>query len=113
MKEIKNAIITSTSLGIEDHGCLTLMVFLEYGIGGQGFGGYALDEWSERKKRRIGTAYGCEYILRLLNVLGVDSLEKLNGKSIRVEADNCKIYRVGHFLKDKWFDPEEVYKEFC
>ena len=32
----------------------------------QGIGGIALDEYCKEKKERIGTAYGCEMIRRLL-----------------------------------------------
>ena len=42
MEEIKNAIITGTYLGIEDHGILTFWLYLDYGGSGQGFGGYQL-----------------------------------------------------------------------
>ena len=50
MEEIKNAIITGTYLGIEDHGILTFWLYLDYGGSGQGFGGYQLDN------RGTGTA---------------------------------------------------------
>ena len=44
MSEIKNARITRTTLGVEDHGILTAFLHLEGDGWGIGFGGYALDE---------------------------------------------------------------------
>jgi hypothetical protein len=57
---IENAKITSTSLGQEDHGIFTCYVLCEFGSGGCGFGGYALDEWVESKEAqsRIGIRHG-------------------------------------------------------
>lgn len=105
---IKNAVITNVMLGYEDHGILTLTVGLDYGGSCQHFGGYALDQWNESLKRRVGTAYGTEWIIRLLKTLEVESLQTLVGKSVRVEANHCHVAKIGHFLKDQWFDPSEL-----
>ena len=40
--ETKNAVIESVRLTIDDHGCLSAWVMLDYGESGQEFGGYAL-----------------------------------------------------------------------
>ena len=104
--ERKNAQITGVSFGKEDHGIMTLMLRLTYDGSGQGFGGYALDNYDPIKKRRIGTAYGMEYIMRLLDTLEIQDFGELEGQHVRVEADWNKVYRIGHILKDKWFDPE-------
>lgn len=75
--------ITSTSLGYEDHGILTVWLTLDFGGGSmQGAGGYALDVWSEDDRRRIGTAYGCEFIARVIKACGVDSWEKIKGRTV-------------------------------
>jgi hypothetical protein len=108
---MRNAKITSTMLGVEDHGIFTFMLMLDFGDSGQGYGGYALDSWSEPVKRRIGTAFGCEAIMRVLAVLEVASWEKLPGTFVRVEGGgllNGTIDRIGHPLKDKWIDMREM-----
>ncbi len=110
--EEKNAKIKRVSLAIEDHGILTAWLELDYNSGGQGFGGYALDEYDPNKKCRVGHAFGTEFILRVLTTIGVDSWEKLPGTSCRVRAEHSKVHSIGHYLKDVWFSPKEVAREF-
>jgi hypothetical protein len=108
--EIRNAVIKSTMLGLEDHGIMSCMLHLDYGGTCQGFGGYALDEWNEPLKARIGTGYGLEFIKRILATVGVESWEKLSGSHVRVESNWGKVFRIGHFLEDRWFNPDEDLK---
>lgn len=110
--ERRNAIITGVMLGYEDHGIFTCMIGLDYNGAGQSFGGYCLDKWSEKEKRRIGTAYGLDWIIQLLKTLDVSTMKKLEGIPVRVEASLDKVHRIGHFLKDQWFDPELLRKEY-
>ena len=109
--EIKNAIIESTSLGNEDHGIMTVWLCFNYEGFGQSFGGYSLDNYDEKKDKRIGTAYGCEFIKRILEVVGVEKWEDLKGKHIRVKTTPEKVLAIGNIIEDKWFDPEELVKE--
>lgn len=95
MRTIKNAKIKSTFLGIEDHGIPTFFINLDYGGAGQSFGGYDL------------RYYGIEIIVEILNALEVDSWEKIDG-FIRADADYEKVYRIGHIVKDSWFDIEKL-----
>lgn len=104
--EIKNAIIKSVSLGYEDlYRIFTCSLILDYGGERQVFGGYSLDTYNKELDKRIGTAYGLEFIINILETVGVDKWEELKGKSIRVKADYEKIYAIGHYLKDIWFKP--------
>ena len=107
--EIENARIKSTQLGIEDHGIFTFFLHLEYDGAGQGFGGYALDEWSKKAETRVGSGLGIEMIRKILEVVGVDNWEDLPGKYIRVEHDNMGVYQIGHITKNKWFSPKELF----
>lgn len=79
--------VESTFLGVEDHGIFTAMVHVSYGGSGQGIGGYALDTYVESTKERRGTDYGMEWIRRFLNAAGVDSWEKLVGRTFIVLKD--------------------------
>ena len=108
----KNARITATSLGNEDHGIFTAYIVLDYGGAGQSFGGYALDQWSEPMHRRIGTAYGCEFIKEILRVLEVREWEKLPGTFCRVRAHHSGVEEIGHPLKDHWFNPNTLAEKF-
>lgn len=110
--EIKNALIVSTQLGKEDHGLFTFSIAVEYDSSGQSFGNYSLDDWSEKEKKRIGTRWGLELLMNILETVGVDNWEDLKGQYIRVEADNTHIERIGHIIKDKWFSPKELAEKF-
>ena len=119
MIEIKNAKITSTMLGVEDHGILTCWLYLEYGESGcqgcQGFGGYSLDTPDKTHVfwlRRVGCAWGMEFINRILAVVGVEKWEQLPGKHIRVRAEHSKVHAIGNIIKDNWFCPETDLNEF-
>lgn len=108
-REIRNAKITGTMLGYEDHGILTCMVSLDYGGSAQGFGGYGLDTPEKKGGKpytRRGTAYGMEFIRQILETVGAQTWEGLIGKFVRVEAEFTKIHRIGNILEDKWFCPE-------
>lgn len=99
-RSIKNATIQSTMLGPEDHGIPSYMIHLDYGGAGQGFGGH-----------RLGGKFTHEAIFRLLNVVGVECWEALPGKSVRVDSDYSRAYRIGHFLKEEWLDLAELAEE--
>lgn len=110
--ETKNALITSATLGIEDHGLLTVSLCFEYECGCQCFGGHVLDQYDKGKERRVGTAYGCEYIQRVMAAVGVSEWSQLKGKHVRVRAEISKVHAIGHIVKDRWFNPEEDMKDF-
>ena len=55
---IKNARITSTMLGREDHGIMAFMIHIEFDSAVScGVGGYALDEHDPVNKVRTGKVY--------------------------------------------------------
>lgn len=111
-REIRNARISGTFLGVEDHGILTAYVNLEWQGGGQSFGGYALDEWSPGAKTRFGTAYGMEFVKRTIATVGAASWEAMKGKHVRIDHDWGKVYSIGHITDDEWFTPEEDLARF-
>lgn len=112
--EIKNARIRGADIFVEDHGILTAFVDLDYGGGGQGFGGYGMDRHvprdptlkDDRRADREGVAWGMEFIRRVMATVGVDRWSKLPGTPVRVRADWGKVYEIGHFIEDRWFSPE-------
>lgn len=97
MTEIKNAKISSTFLGYEDHGILTCFIHLDYGSISQSFGGYELKY------------YGVDMISEILKVVKVESWEELRGKHVRVYIDDSRmIRRIGNILEDIWYSPENL-----
>ena len=111
--EIKNAKITSTTLGKEDHGILTFFVDLEFDGGGVGFGGYSLDNYNASLNKIVCTVNGLEAINRILDVVGVDKWEDLPGKYIRIKSNGwgSTIKEIGNIIKGKWFNIEDFFEE--
>lgn len=71
----KLARVSKAGFEIQERGILNFWVFVDYEEGcSQGVGGIALDQWSEEKREREGTAYGCEMIRQLLLFFGVNNL---------------------------------------
>jgi len=79
------ATISKATLEIKERGILNFWIFVDYENGtSQGVGGIALDSYSHKKKRRVGTDYGCEVIRQLLLCLDVNDFSEMAGKTIFV-----------------------------
>jgi hypothetical protein len=86
MKQL--AKISKASLEIQERGILNFWIHVDYEEGcSQGVGGIALDQWDEEKKERVGTAYGCEIIRRLLLALNVNDFAEMKGKMVWVVGE--------------------------
>ena len=113
--KIENALITNVDLSMADHGCLTLIMTLEGGGWGVVYGGYCLgkgylgadDDFFD------GSAAGMEYLIRIMDTVGVEKFQDLKGKYIRVATkgwgDPVKI--IGNVINDKWFDAETFFAD--
>jgi hypothetical protein len=102
--EIKNAIIKSAKITMEDHNVLTAWVDLDYGNSCQKFGGYTL--YLDKGFKHHETKSFCgHFIARLMDISGVKRFEEIAGKSIRVKASREGIDAIGHIIKDDWFYP--------
>lgn len=109
---IRNARVTSTMLGREDHGIFTFMIYIEFDNGNHsGFGGYALDEYDAKTETRIFKAKSMEVISKILKVVGADTWEDLPGKYIRFEDDGWgpMFTKIGNIMDDKWIDFDEFF----
>lgn len=82
--------IKSAGLEIQERGILSFWINVNYeGGGSQRIGGIALDAYDKDKEKRIGTAYGCEVIRRLLLAIGVDDFSKMKGQIIWVLGEGA------------------------
>ena len=112
---ILNVKIESTTLGIEDHGFMTFWLNLIWEGSGQGFGGYAIGEATEKNRgvSHSGLRCGIECIRKILETAGVSQWEKLPGKYLRIKTrgHNGKIFAIGNIINDKWFDIEEHFNQ--
>ena len=101
--------IIDTTLGIEDHGIMTLYLHIEGDGWGCSFGGYALDKWSQGQGKRVGTAEGIECIRRIMDIFGVRKWENVKGNYVRVRFRDRRIKEIGHIIKDDWFCFQDIF----
>lgn len=111
--EIENAKISSVSITMEDHGCVTFWVHIETDCGGCGIGGYCIGHGYIGADHFDGDGLGIEAMARIMDTVGVDKWEDLKGKNIRVaiEGRGKPINKFGNIIKDKWFDIDKFFKE--
>lgn len=112
---IENALITNVDLSMADHGCLTLAMTLEGSGWGVVYGGYCLgkgylgadDDFFD------GSADGMEYLIRIMDTVGVEKFQDLKGKYVRVAAKGrgSSVKIIGNIIKDKWFDAETFFAD--
>lgn len=71
----KIAKIEQTFLGWEDHGIFTATLILDYGGSGQGTPAYSFGT-------KEGTAFGCNFIMRLMQACGANEWSQIKGTTI-------------------------------
>jgi hypothetical protein len=80
--------ISKASLEIQERGILNFWIYVDYeDFGSQGVGGIVLDTFDKEKDSRVGTAYGCEMIRRMLLELCVNDFSEMKGKHIWVYGE--------------------------
>jgi hypothetical protein len=108
--------IDRTMLGWEDHGIFTFVLDLATGASHQGFGTLCLSDYDKTQKRQVGTAFGLDILMHILNVVGVSEWENLNGKrvyALREERsgwikgianiDDPSRYLIADDIRKQWF----------
>ena len=110
MRDEKNAVIKSVTLGDSGRGFLDAWLNLDYGGSGQGFGGYAL-YLPESFSHHDLLSHAGHFVWRCMEVAGVSRWEDLPGKTVRVRGDETGIQAIGHIVKDDWFSPGEDFKK--
>lgn len=108
--------ITGARLSIKERGILTFHINVDYDEwGSQTIGGYALDGYDRERNERIGSAYGCEMIRRLLLFFDVDDFSEMADKYVYVlgEGDGFSFKPVGFksFRLDSGKDEELIFSE--
>ncbi len=108
--EIKNAVIESASLGFGDRGFLDAWLTLDYSGSGQDFGGYTLYLPEGFGHHNLMSPAG-HFLFRVMQIAGVESWDKLKGRSIRVRATHNGVEAIGHIVKDDWFCPKDDFAD--
>lgn len=112
--EIQNARIESASIRFDRGTFLSIWLGLDYGGTGQGFGGFVLGAKTDGSAKAAAgnrEAYAALFIVRVMEIAGVDDWSDLVGKTIRAEANHSNVRRIGHILKDDWFCPSEEFEK--
>lgn len=111
---IENALITNVDLSMADHGCFELAMTLEGGGWGVVYGGYCLGKGYLGADDDFfsGSAYGMEYLIRIMDTVGVEKFQDLKGKYVRVATKRCDPVKIiGNSIMDKWFDAETFFTD--
>lgn len=94
MTEIKNAVISEVFIGFSTNNELTSWIIMNFGIAKQGFGGL---DFSINNN-------AVNFLASVLAVVGVAKTNDLIGKAVRVEHDRAKIYAIGNYVEDRWYN---------
>jgi hypothetical protein len=78
-------IVDDSFIGIEDHGVFSINLNFDFRSTGQGLGHRCIATSREQPDgtyKMIGTAVGCDYIIRLMEVLGVREWKEVVGQRV-------------------------------
>lgn len=104
--------ISSVDLSTEDYGCLVMRMWLENEGKIVLFGNAFLGRGYLGAESFEGSEFGTEYIMRVMDVVGVSSFNDMVGKYVRVEANWGKtVDKIGNATKDKWFSQKEFFSK--
>ncbi|WP_278864132.1 hypothetical protein [Leyella stercorea] len=111
--ELKNAKITDVSLTMGNYGSLTSWLVLNGSGWATSYGGRCLGHGYLGSKEFIGSPNGIEYLMRIMDVAGVESWGDLENKYVRVAVkswgDSVKI--IGNLIDDRWFDSDSFFED--
>ena len=110
---ISNAKITGVSLNMKNHGVLTFDISLEGCAWGCIYGGYVLGNGYLGAESFKGSDKSIECLMRIMDVIGVESWEDLKGQYCRVKVGTFgdTITTIGNIIEDKWFDAKEFFNK--
>ena len=112
--QLLNAKVEDVSLNMRDCGVLTLSITLSGGGWGVVYGGYCLGKGylGADDKFFSGSAKGMESIIRIMDVVGVEALEDMKGKYVRIASKGLgsSVKIIGNIISNKWFDYESFFE---
>lgn len=110
---IRNARIKRVDLRMGDHGCFTLDIGLEGSGWSCFYGDICLRHGYLGAEKFDGNPKSVEYIMRIMDVVGVETFSELNGKIVRVALGDIgdPVNIIGNVFEDKWFDKAAFFSE--
>ncbi len=114
--EIRNAKITKAVLRFLEHGTLVFEATIEGPGWMVGWDGSRIlgQQFYDKKAYEMtfqGSAKGLEYIMRIMDVVGVCSFACLEGSYVRVAFKDSEATHIGNILKDNWFSYTEFFED--
>ena len=110
--KIENVQISRVDLSMADYGVLTLEMPITGNGWGCVYGGRVIGQGYLGAKEFKGTPMGIEYIMRIMDIVGVEKFNEMRGKYIRVArtrwGDPIRI--IGNLIKDRWFDADRFFE---
>lgn len=83
---LENMQITSADLSMEDHGVITLSMGMKSNGISTVYGGICLGHGYLEAKEFSGSVKAMPYIMRIMDVVGVDRFNNMKGKYVRVAS---------------------------
>lgn len=111
--KIENAKITGFSMNMKEHACFDFVLFLRVPGGCVCLGGYKIGTGYLGCKCFEGSPSGIEYIMRIMNTVGVEEINDLKGKYIRIASEGwgSRVTIFGNIMEDEWFDYESFFSD--
>ena len=111
--KVENAKITKVDLSMADHGVFCLEMSIDSGGWGCVFGGHVIGKGYLGAKKFEGFPSGIEYIMEIMNVVGVERFNDMKGKYIRVATEGwgSTVKIIGNIIEDKWFDVTTFFQD--
>ena len=100
------------SITMEDHGVLTFSITLEGNGTGCVFGHYVIGHgYLGAKEFKAENGHGLEAMMRIMDTVGVERWEDLQGKYVRFKSEGLghSVDTIGNIIKDKWFNIKEFF----
>lgn len=110
---LENMQIISVDLSMQDHGVITLMMSMKGNCIGTVYGGICLGHGYLGAKEFSGSVKAMPYIMRIMDVVGVERFNDMKGKYVRVAIKDFSspVKIIGNIIEDKWFNPESFFNE--
>lgn len=111
--EIKTAQIEKVSLTMQDHGCLTFYLTIAGDGWFSNYGGYCIGHGYLGSDEFVSeNGHGLEAMMYIMNVIGVERWEDLEGKYCRIKSGGwgSSITCIGNIIKDQRFDIDDFFK---
>lgn len=111
--EIENVQISKVSISMADHGLLTFTIFVKGRSWSCSLGNYMNGVGHLGAKEWKGNGSAIVAMMKIMDTVGVEKWEDLEGKYVRVKSEGWggTMHGIGNLIEDKWFDLKEFFEK--